>query len=333
MIVVTGGAGFIGSAFVWKLNTKGVSDILIVDDLNDQDGDAASPAAKWKNLVPLRYDDYLDKDAFLRLVEKDGLPDSVEAVVHMGACSSTTEADANYLMSNNFKYTQALCSWCVEKGVRFINASSAATYGDGTLGFDDNPADIGGLRPLNMYGYTKQLFDLWARKHGLLSEIVSLKFFNVFGPNEYHKGNMMSVACKAHAQITDGGSVKLFKSHRPDYPDGGQLRDFVYVKDCVELMWRLLGDANVGGIFNVGTGRARSFADFVSAVFSALGREPQIEFIPMPEQLRGKYQYYTQAENTRLCNALGGFEYTRLEGAVRDYVVGHLEKDDPYLSA
>jgi ADP-L-glycero-D-manno-heptose 6-epimerase len=333
MIVVTGGAGFIGSAFVWKLNTKGVTDILIVDDLNDQDGDAAHPAAKWKNLVPLRYDDYLDKADFLKLISADGLPDTVEAVVHMGACSSTTEADANYLMSNNFKYTQALCSWCVEKGLRFINASSAATYGDGTLGFDDKPGNIQRLRPLNMYGYTKQLFDLWALKQGLLSEIVSLKFFNVFGPNEFHKGDMMSVACKAHAQIKDGGSVKLFKSHRPDYPDGGQLRDFVYVKDCVEIMWRLLAEKRIGGTFNVGTGKARSFADFVSAVFGALGREPKIEFIPMPELLRGKYQYYTQAENARLCDALGGFEYMSLEDAVRDYVTQHLEQDERYLSA
>ena len=322
MIVVTGGAGFIGSAFVWKLNELGMEDIVVVDELGHDD--------KWRNLVNRRYVDYLHKDAFLDLVMDDAVPFDVEAVVHMGACSSTTETDADYLMENNYRYTLTLCSWALDKGARFINASSAATYGDGSLGFSDDNALTPVLRPLNMYGYSKQLFDVWSLKYGLAGRIASLKFFNVFGPNEYHKGDMMSVVCKAHAQIRETGRLKLFKSYLDDYPDGGQMRDFVYVKDCVEVMVWLLEHTEVNGIFNVGTGKARTWNDLAGAVFAAMGKEAAIDYIEMPEQLRGKYQYFTQAEMDKLKKAGCPVEFSSLEDSVADYV-RHLEKDDPYL--
>jgi ADP-L-glycero-D-manno-heptose 6-epimerase len=210
MHIVTGGAGFIGSAFVWKLNRMGITEIVVVDELGTSES--------WKNLVGLRYADYLHKDAFLDLVLHDELPFEVESVTHMGACSSTTEQDADYLMENNYRYSVTLAAWCLEHGARFINASSAATYGDGSRGFSDDEARLGELRPLNMYGYSKQLFDLWAQREGVLGSLASLKFFNVFGPNEYHKGDMMSVICKAHTQIGQTGKLKLFKSYHPDYP-------------------------------------------------------------------------------------------------------------------
>ncbi len=322
MIVVTGGAGFIGSAFVWKLNELGMEDIVIVDELGHDD--------KWRNLVNRRYVDYLHKDAFLDLVMDDAVPFDVEAVVHMGACSSTTETDADFLMENNYRYTLTLCTWCLDKGARFINASSAATYGDGSLGFSDDNALTPVLRPLNMYGYSKQLFDIWSLKYGLADQIASLKFFNVFGPNEYHKGDMMSVVCKAHTQIGETGRLRLFKSYHDDYPDGGQMRDFVYVKDCVEVMVWLLEHTEVNGIFNVGTGKARTWNDLAGAVFAAMGRDAAIDYMDMPETLRGKYQYFTQADMEKLKAAGCPVEFRSLEESVADYV-RHLEKDDPYL--
>ena len=322
MIVVTGGAGFIGSAFVWKLNELGMEDIVVVDELGHDD--------KWRNLVNRRYVDYLHKDAFLDLVMDDDVPFEVDAVVHMGACSSTTETDADYLMENNYRYTLTLCTWCLEKGARFINASSAATYGDGSLGFSDDDALTPVLKPLNMYGYSKQLFDIWSLKYGMADKIASLKFFNVFGPNEYHKDDMMSVVCKAHTQIAETGRLKLFKSYREDYPDGGQKRDFVYVKDCVDVMVWLLEHTEVNGIFNVGTGKARTWNDLAAAVFAAMGRDTAVDYIDMPEALRGKYQYFTQAGMAKLKAAGCPVEFMSLEDAVADYVQ-HLEKDDPYL--
>jgi len=323
MHIVTGGAGFIGSAFVWKLNQMGIEDIVIVDELGKTES--------WKNLVNRRYVDYFHKEFFLDMVLHDELPFEVSSVTHMGACSSTTERDADYLMDNNYRYSVALASWCLEHGVRFVNASSAATYGDGGQGFSDDEAGLRGLKPLNMYGYSKQLFDLWAQREGVLGSLASLKFFNVFGPNEYHKEDMMSVICKAHKQIGETGKLKLFKSYHPDYPDGGQKRDFVYVKDCVDVMWWLLENPDVGGVFNVGTGTARTWNDLARSVFAAMDVEENIEYIEMPEQLRGKYQYFTQAEMGKLQAAGCPVKFMPLEDAAADYVRGYLAAEDSFL--
>ena len=325
MYIVTGGAGFIGSAMVWKLNQMGIDDILVVDNLSTSD--------KWNNLVGLRYQDYLHRDQFLKFILEGEDPFETQAIIHMGACSSTTEPDADFLMENNYRYTQYVCRFCLAHGARFINASSAATYGNGEFGFSDDHAGIDRLRPLNMYGYSKQLFDLWAKDSGILDQIVSLKFFNVFGPNEYHKDDMKSVICKAHSQILETGKLKLFKSYREDYPHGGQKRDFVYIKDCVDIMAWFLENPDTGGIFNIGTGTARTWNDLANAVFSALGKEPDIEYIPMPEVIRDKYQYFTQADMGKLRAVGCDVKMTSLEDGARDYVQNYLNKDDRFLKS
>jgi ADP-L-glycero-D-manno-heptose 6-epimerase len=323
MIVVTGGAGFIGSAFVWKLNAEGLDDIVIVDHLGETD--------KWKNLVNRRYVDYIHKEAILDMVQSDKVPFEVEDVIHMGACSSTTERDADYLMRNNYLYTRELAMWAMRKEVRFIYASSAATYGDGSQGFSDEDEVTLKLKPINMYGYSKQLFDLGVLRLDLQSRVAGIKFFNVFGPNEYHKGDMRSVIHKSFGQIKEKGKVALFKSHRPEFTDGGQMRDFVYVKDCVDVLWWLFINREVCGIFNLGTGKARTWNDLVTAVFSAMGIEPRIDYIDMPESIRNQYQYFTEACMEKLRAAGYTAPFTALEDAVRDYVVNYLQKPDPYL--
>lgn len=323
MIVVTGGAGFIGSVFVAKLNAEGKNDVIIVDHLGS--------SAKWKNLVRRRYVDYIHKDAFLAMVEADCVPFDVEAVVHLGACSSTTERDADYLMENNFHYTAALADWALKKGARFIYASSAATYGDGALGFSDSDAVTEALRPITMYGYSKQLFDLKILRENKAGLMAGVKFFNVFGPNEYHKGDMTSVVFKAFHQIRETGRVNLFKSYRPEYPDGGQQRDFVYVKDCVDALWWLLTHREANGIFNLGTGKARSWNDLIAAVFAAMKMPAAIDYMEMPEGLRGQYQYFTEAAMEKLRGAGCPIGFAPLEESVADYVQNHLLKDDPYL--
>ena len=323
MYIVTGGAGFIGSAMVWKLNRMGIDDILVVDNLATSD--------KWNNLVGLRYQDYLHRDQFLKFILEGDDPFETEAVIHLGPCSSTPERDADFLMENNYRYTQYVCRFCMAHGARFINASSAATYGNGEFGFSDDTAGIDRLRPLNMYGYSKQLFDLWAKDSGLLDQIVSLKFFNVYGPNEYHKDDMKSVICKAHSQILETGQLKLFNSYRDEYPDGGQKRDFVYIKDCVDIMAWFLTHRDKGGVFNIGTGTARTWNDLANAVFAALGKEPVIEYIPMPESIRDKYQYFTQADMHKLQAAGCDVKMTSLEDGAKDYVQNYLNRDDRYL--
>lgn len=323
MYIVTGGAGFIGSAMIWKLNEMGIDDIVVVDNL--------AKSEKWKNLVNRRYAEYLHRDVFMDMVVNDELPWPVDAIIHMGACSSTTERDADFLMDNNLRYTQNLCTLAMSTGARFINASSAATYGDGKLGFNDDMETMPHLKPLNMYGYSKQLFDLWAHREGHLESIASLKFFNVYGPNEYHKDDMRSVICKAFKQINDDGVMRLFKSHNPNYSDGGQMRDFVYVKDVVEVMWWLLQNPQANGIFNVGTGTPRTWNDLVRAVFIAMDRKPNIEYIDMPEQLRGKYQYFTEANIDKLRAAGCPVRFTPLEDGVADYVRRYLAEEDPFL--
>jgi ADP-L-glycero-D-manno-heptose 6-epimerase len=323
MIIVTGGAGFIGSAFVWKLNQKGIEDIVIVDRLGTTD--------KWKNLVNLRFVNYMHKDDFLELIYNDTVNFEVEAIIHMGACSSTTERNADYLWKNNNVYTGYLAEWAIERSIRFIYASSAATYGDGSLGFSDDHDKIKALKPINMYGYSKQVFDLRVLRHSWENKIAGIKFFNVFGPNEYHKEDMTSVIFKAFNQIKETGEVKLFKSYLPKYPDGGQLRDFVYVKDCIDVMWWLFKNPDVNGIFNLGTGKARTWNDLIKAVFDAMGLKTNIEYIEMPEALRNQYQYFTEAKMDKLKAAGCPVAFSSLEDSVRDYVVNHLQQTDPHL--
>ena len=323
MYIVTGGAGFIGSAMVWRLNRAGITDILVVDNLGTSD--------KWKNLVNRRYARYMHRSEFLEMLRANTLGGSVEAIVHMGACSSTTEKDADFLMANNTAYTVELCRFALERGARFINASSAATYGDGSQGFSDNPETTRRLKPLNMYGYSKHLFDMWLMDNKLSESVASLKFFNVYGPNEYHKADMRSVACKAFHEISSTGRLRLFRSNTPDYVDGGQMRDFVYVKDCADLMFWMLENPAVNGIFNVGTGKAQSWNSLAHALFAALGKEPQIDYVDMPEALKGKYQNFTQADMGWIERKNCPIRFAGLEQGIADYVGNYLAQGDPYL--
>lgn len=323
MFVVTGGAGFIGSALVWKLNSEGIDDIIIVDRLGTLD--------KWENLVKRRFVDYFHKDDFFRMICEDTISFNVRAIIHMGACSSTTERDADYLMENNYRYSRKIAEWTMKNDVRFIYASSAATYGDGGMGFSDDDQVPLTLRPINMYGYSKQVFDLWVMRNKLRDKITGIKFFNVFGPNEYHKDDMRSVVYKAYHQISETGRVKLFKSYKPEYKNGEQMRDFVYVKDCVDVLWWLLENREVNGIFNLGTGHARTWNDLVNAVFLAMNQSTQIDYIEMPESIRDQYQYLTEAKMDKLSSAGCPLSFRSLEDAVYDYVVNYLEKSDRYL--
>lgn len=316
MIIITGGAGFIGSAIAWRLNDLGRSDVLIVDELGTGE--------KWKNLRALDFQDFIQKDVFLDLVLEDNIDIEIEAVIHMGANSSTTEKDADHLIENNYQYSQVLSEFCIRKNIRFIYASSAATYGDGSLGFEDENEMCYDLRPLNMYGYSKNLFDRWQLKQDFLKRSVGLKYFNVFGPNEYHKEDMRSVVHKAFGQIVESGSVKLFKSQNPEYPDGGQKRDFIYVKDVVDMTLHFLENRDAAGLFNIGTGNARSWNDLVTAIFKALDKEVHIEYIDMPEYLAPKYQYFTEADITKLRTAGYTNELYSLEEGVADYVKEYL---------
>lgn len=323
MYIVTGGAGMIGSAAVWALNQKGIEDILVVDNLASKE--------KWKNLVCLKYTDYMHRDEFLQKIKNDGIK-NVQGIVHMGACSSTTERNADFLMQNNFHYTQEVFNFAQRNGIRMVNASSAATYGGGELGFKTDLETTLKLKPLNMYGYSKHLFDLWCIRNNYLDKVVNLKFFNVYGPNEYHKDNMRSVANKAFEAITEKGCLQLFSSDRPQYPHGGQKRDFIYVKDCTKVILWFLLENQIGGIFNVGTGEARTWNSLAEAVFTAMGKPVRIKYIPMPEELRGKYQYFTEANMSWLKTYQYPYSFTCLEDGVKDYVQNYLMTDNPYLS-
>lgn len=311
LIIVTGAAGFIGRNTVAELNRRGYENLLLVDLLGCDE--------KWKNLQGLVFHDLLTPEDFLARVTT-GNPSRPRAVIHLGACSATTEKDADYLLRNNYHYTRALAEWCVREEIRFVYASSAATYGAGELGYNDADEVTRQLRPLNMYGYSKHLFDLWAMRHGLLGRIAGLKYFNVYGPYEDHKAEMRSVVHKAYHQILAEGRVQLFQSYRPDYRDGEQMRDFVYVRDAVNVTLYLMEHPEVSGLFNCGTGQARTWLDLANALFAAMGRTPQIEFMPMPEVLQGKYQYFTQAETWKLRAAGYNDNPTSLEDGVRDYV-------------
>jgi ADP-L-glycero-D-manno-heptose 6-epimerase len=314
-IIVTGGAGFIGSALVWRLNQLGYNNIIIVDRLDESE--------KWKNLVPLKFEDYVDADDF---IDEMGEHDEFDVIFHLGACSSTTEKDSGFLMHNNVEYTKIVASWAAMNGIRCIYASSAATYGNGSAGMKDGASDLNPLRPLNMYGFSKHLVDKWAQRMGLFRQIVGLKYFNVFGPNENHKGDMRSLVSKAVDEITSTGSLNLFRSHNPEYKDGEFGRDFLYVKDAVDMTIHFM-DNDVGGLFNVGSGQASTWNELANATFAALGREPKIEYIDMPEQLRGKYQYHTQADLTRIRKAGYSRTITPLAEAVADYVQNYLVPD------
>ncbi len=323
MIIVTGGAGFIGSAYVWLLNQKGIDDIIIVDKLRKND--------KWKNLRNKKFYDYIDKEEFLQLLVNDKI-DNIDTIIHMGACSSTTERDADYVMSNNYKYTRTIAQWCDKNEKRLIYASSAATYGDGALGYSDEDETTLKLKPLNIYGYSKQLLDLWLLKSGLDKKFVGIKFFNVFGPNEYHKGDMMSVICKAYSQIKNSGKLRLFKSYKEGYKDGEQKRDFVYVKDVVKIIYYFHTHPEVSGIYNAGTGKARTFNALAKATFDAMNKPVKIKYIPMPESIRDRYQYFTEADLKKLENAGYKEQFHSLEDAVKDYVQNYLmNEDDPFL--
>mgnify|MGYP000256496801 CR=1 FL=1 len=315
--IVTGGAGFIGSNLVAALNSHGHSDILIVDRLDHP--------LKETYLRDLKFGGFMDLADFRRAFLDNAL-DPVTTVFHLGACSSTTETNEAYLTDNNFLYTRQLCEWCLARNIRFIYASSAATYGDGTLGYSDDDSITPRLQPLNLYGRSKQQFDLWALENRVLDRAVGLKYFNVFGPREDHKGDMRSVVHKAHSQIRATGRLQLFKSHRPDYRDGEQDRDFVYVRDAVAVTLFFHDHPGVSGLFNCGTGRARTWLDLGRAIFAAMGCAPEIDFIEMPVHLRDKYQYHTQADISKLRRAGYTAPFLSIEDAVRDYVRTWLDR-------
>lgn len=309
--IVTGGAGLIGSNIVRELNARGESDILIVDHLNHP--------SKQANLDSLKFRAYLDRTDF-RDALRSGLIAPASGLFHLGACSSTLETNQAYLDDNNTDYTKDLCLWAIENKTRFVYASSAATYGDGAQGYSDDDSITPELKPLNLYGWSKQKFDLWAMKEGFLNRIAGLKYFNVFGPGENHKGDMRSVINKSYQIIKDTGRITLFKSHRADYAHGEQDRDFVYVKDAAQVTVWLYDHPEANGLFNCGTGHARTWVDLANALFAAMDRTPAIDFVDMPAALRDKYQYHTEAEINKLRTAGCAIPFRSLEESVADYV-------------
>ncbi|NYZ14131.1 ADP-glyceromanno-heptose 6-epimerase [Azospirillum sp. RWY-5-1] len=327
MIVVTGGAGFIGSNLVAALEARGIVDVAVVDRFGSDD--------KWRNLAKRELAALVPPEEVMAFLDAHAA--EVDVVFHLGAISATTERDVDLIVRNNVVLSMELWRWCAWRGARLIYASSAATYGGGEHGFvdDEQPDALAMLRPLNAYGWSKHLFDRRVARAVVRGEPAppqwaGLKFFNVYGPNERHKGDMMSVVAKLHPQLATGKGARLFKSHRPDYDHGGQLRDFIWVGDCVDVMLWLLDNPGVSGLFNVGTGRARSFRDLAEATFAALGRAPDIEYFDMPEELQGKYQYFTQADTGKLRAAGFDLPFTELEEGVRRYVQDFLSTDDPY---
>lgn len=315
-ILVTGGAGLIGSAVIWFLNRQARENILVADALDKSD--------KWKNLAALSFFDYLEGSELRRRLSDNSLG-PISCVFHLGACSDTRERDSAYLLDNNYAFTRELAEWCLERGVRLVYASSAATYGDGSQGFSEQVA-LHKLRPLNAYGYSKHLLDRHAEKQGWLDRLVGLKYFNVYGPNEQHKGDMRSVVNKAFEQIQSSGRVGLFKSYRREYADGEQRRDFLYVKEAAEITVRL-ATSGASGLFNVGSGDTHTWNELAQAVFDAVEKVPQVDYIDMPEGLRERYQYHTQADLSKLDRLeLGSQKYTLRDG-IFDYVRNYLIPD------
>jgi ADP-L-glycero-D-manno-heptose 6-epimerase len=315
-VLVTGGAGFIGSALVWELNRRGCSNVVVAD--------FADHAAKRGNLASLKFTDYVEPSALVGRLQSGALG-KLDFIFHLGACSSTTETDEEFLRKNNFEYSRDLADWALNAGVRFIYASSAATYGDGNAGMDDTDLDLlERLRPLNPYGRSKHMMDLHAWRQGWLECVVALKYFNVFGPNEEHKGDMRSVVRKSFTQVQETGVIRLFKSYRPEYKHGEQRRDFLYVKDAVATTLHLAANPDAHGIFNIGSGVTHTWNEVAGAVFAAMGKPPRIEYIEMPPAIRDQYQYFTQADIRKLCAAGYTQPLTPLTDAVRDYVVNYL---------
>ncbi|MBH88907.1 MAG: ADP-glyceromanno-heptose 6-epimerase [Magnetovibrio sp.] len=329
MYLITGGAGFIGSNIAAAIEARGLGKVVICDRLGNED--------KWKNIAKLDLIDIVQPEQLFDYLGSNAL--GVKGVIHMGAISSTTETNADLIFTSNFTLSYKLWVWCSSHTVPFIYASSAATYGDGSQNFidDQTRGALAMLKPLNKYGWSKHLFDRRVMRMIEDNEMqppqwAGLKFFNVYGPNEYHKGAMQSVALKVFNQISEGKTATLFKSHHPNYADGGQLRDFIWVDDCVNVVLWLLQNSHVCGLFNCGTGKARSFQDLVTAVFSAMNKEVNIKFIPTPEEIRDKYQYFTQADMKKLFSA--GFDkpFMSLEDGIKAYVGDYLLKDDQYRS-
>ncbi|HRI30939.1 MAG TPA: ADP-glyceromanno-heptose 6-epimerase [Candidatus Kapabacteria bacterium] len=319
-MLVTGAAGFIGSCLLKKLNDEGVFDVLVVDYLENRD--------KWKNLVGKRFWEIVHPEEFLPDFINGEYDNSIETIVHLGATTATTERDADLLLTNNFHYTRDLAVHALDNDIRFIYASSAATYGLGENGYSDSMTY--GLRPLNMYGYSKQLFDEWAKTMDVHNNMLGIKFFNVFGPNEYHKNDMASMIYKSYNQIKQSGKVKLFQSTTPEYIDGGQMRDFVYVKDCCDLLWHWINNRDIFGLYNLGTGKARSWNDLANAVFNAMDIVPNIEYVPMPDSLSSQYQNFTEADMTSVIECFPQTKFSSLEDAVNDYVRQHLRNSWQY---
>ncbi|HWQ85085.1 ADP-glyceromanno-heptose 6-epimerase [Brevundimonas sp.] len=328
MIVVTGGAGFIGSNIVARLCDEGRRDIVVCDRLETAD------LGKWKNLAKHAIADFWAPEELFEGLERNA--ERIEAVVHMGAISSTTEPDADLILHTNFSLSRDLWAWCALRDARLIYASSAATYGDGGLGFEDHDdlRSLSALRPLNAYGYSKYLFDQYAARQAQMrtapTQWAGLKFFNVYGPNEYHKGGMKSVVAQIWPKVQADQPVTLFRSHNPNYADGGQMRDFVFVDDVVDMVEWLLETPEVSGVFNAGSGQARSFLDLANATFAAAGKTPRIEYVDTPESIRDKYQYFTEARMERVRAAGFGGQSTPLEEGVRRYVQDFLATADPY---
>jgi ADP-L-glycero-D-manno-heptose 6-epimerase len=321
VLVLTGGAGFIGSCFLKKLNDEGIEDILVVDHLGNND--------KWKNLVGKKFTRFVHKDDFRDLLFENKLEGLIEAIIHIGACSTTTERNADYVFENNLNYSIDVAAYAAENDIKFLYASSAATYGDGAEGYSDKKYD--NLKPMNVYGLSKHLFDQWVISNDLQKVFIGLKYFNVFGPNEYHKGEMASMIYKSFLQIHNLGKVRLFKSNDKKYKDGEQKRDFVYIKDVVEIMWQMLNTDKFAGIYNIGTGKARSWNDLVNSVFKAMKKKVDIEYIDMPENLNEQYQNFTQADMNKLKRSKVKFEFSTLEDSIQDYVSKHLNKQWQYF--
>ena len=315
MIIVTGGAGCIGSAIVWALNKRGIKDIFLVDGVDHPE--------KKKNIASLDYFALEGKEIFLDRITNLKIPWSIDAIIHLGGCSSTIERDEAFLTKTNFDYTRCLATYTLNKGIRFIYASSAATYGSGENGFSDE-ADLKSLEPLNPYAHSKHKFDLWAQEQGVLDQIAGLKYFNVFGPGEYHKKEMQSMVRRGFLQVLDSGKIRLFKSHNPEYADGGQQRDFLYVKDAIEMTLFFLDNPKTGGIFNAGTGVVRTWNDLAASVFKAMDRNIAIEYVDMPPSIRGQFQYHTCAKIDKIRNAGYSQSITSLEEATTDYIQNYL---------
>lgn len=318
MYILTGGAGFIGSCFLKLLNDKGIEDIIVVDNLGSSE--------KWKNLLGKKYINYVHKSKFFEKLASYKA-DTIKGIFHFGACSNTTERNADYLIENNYHFSWELAKYAKNNNIRFVYASSAATYGLGENGYSEDSTFL--LRPLNPYGYSKLLFDQRVVNNNFDESFLGIRFFNVFGPNEYHKQDMASMVFKAFHQIKSTNKIRLFKSHNPNYQNGESVRDFIYVKDAIEAVWRLY-EQDINGIYNLGTGKARSWNDLAKAVFIAMDKPVNIEYFDMPDALKEQYQYFTQADMSKFHKVVPNFSFTNLEDSISDYINNYLKQSNKY---